>query len=78
MLNPSCTWRDALNMSLALATFGLICVRTLAAQSVPAAQVVSGPLELPKGPAKPGFEITRSTPRTTAHSSPSTRGRRSC
>jgi hypothetical protein len=59
MLKGVHAWRNALTITLALAIVGSISVATLAAQSGQARQVISGPLELPKGPAKAGFAIAR-------------------
>jgi hypothetical protein len=53
------TSRRAVHISLGLAAVTLLSVGTAAAQSRQAAQVISGPLELPKGPAGRGFDIAR-------------------
>lgn len=56
MTNRYGTWRNAVS---GLITVGLVCLGTVSAQVAPSKQVISGPLEIPKGPAKAGFDITR-------------------
>jgi hypothetical protein len=46
-------------VGLGLATIGLLTRDAPTAQQRPAAQVIGSPLVLPKGPASPGFDITR-------------------
>lgn len=54
-----CIWQLPLNISLGLAAVGFLSSAAPAAQVMSASQVISAPLELPKGPATPGFDITR-------------------
>jgi hypothetical protein len=53
------TWHIAVSLSLGLAIVGILTVGGTAAQDVSSAQVISAPLQLPKGPSTPGFDITR-------------------
>lgn len=53
------TWRHAVNVGVGLAAVGLLASGTAAAQVMSSAHVISAPLELPKGPATAGFDITR-------------------
>ena len=52
-------WRTKLTTGLGLATIIVLSATTLVGQDTSSAQVISGPLALPKGPGTPGFDITR-------------------
>ena len=51
--------RHVLASGLALAIAAVVCVARPHAQDVSAEQIVSRPLEIPKGTAKPGFDLAR-------------------
>jgi hypothetical protein len=53
------TSRFALCLGLCLAVLGVATAGTLVAQEMSSAQVISTPLELPKGPGTAGFDISR-------------------
>lgn len=61
MLNgaPLGRWRRAVGLNVILLTGGFVSIPTLAAQVTSSKQVISGPLQIPKGPAKAGFDVTR-------------------
>jgi hypothetical protein len=54
-----CTRQIAVSLSFGLAAVGWLSVASAAAQGVSSAHVISAPLQLPKGPSTPGFDITR-------------------
>jgi hypothetical protein len=52
-------WRRRLGMVALLGLVGVALSVAAAAQTLSAPEVISGPLELPKGPSTPGFDIRR-------------------
>ncbi len=48
-----------MSAAVGLVAVGALCTATLSAQVPLSAQVISKPLELPKGPGTPGFDIAR-------------------
>ena len=52
-------WRVGVSAAVSLVVVGALCTPTLSAQAPLSAQVISTPLELPKGPGTPGFDLAR-------------------